>query len=126
MGWLGFGAAYSILYVVLGAYLRSYPGVLPWFRSVALLAPSIAGIIVIARHRHSWGGGQWVFWAMVALGVALWALMVTGWPIDELLFGVAVAIVSILPPVMSRLAAERAELRQVDAKLRLMGAAVEE
>jgi two-component system NtrC family sensor kinase len=126
MGWLGFGAAYSILYVVLGAYLRSYPGVLPWFRSVALLAPSIAGIIVIARHRHSWAGGQWVFWAVVALGVALWALMVAGWPIDELLFGVAVAIVSILPPVMSRLAAERAELRQVDAKLRLMGAAVEE
>ena len=38
----------------------------------------------------------------------------------------AVAIVSVLPLLMARLAVERAELRQVDAKLRLMGAAVEE
>ena len=37
-----------------------------------------------------------------------------------------VAIVSVLPLLMARLAVERAELRQVDAKLRLMGAAVEE
>src|SRR4029453_1836375 len=38
----------------------------------------------------------------------------------------AVAIVSVLPLLMARLAVERAELRQVDARLRLMGAAVEE
>ena len=38
----------------------------------------------------------------------------------------AVAIVSVLPLLVARLAVERAELRQVDAKLRLMGAAVEE
>jgi PAS domain S-box-containing protein len=38
----------------------------------------------------------------------------------------AVAIVSVLPLLMARLAVERGELRQVDAKLRLMGAAVEE
>jgi two-component system NtrC family sensor kinase len=38
----------------------------------------------------------------------------------------AVAIVSVLPLLMARLAVERAELRTVDAKLRLMGAAVEE
>ena len=38
----------------------------------------------------------------------------------------AVAVVSVLPLLMARLAVERAELRQVDAKLRLMGAAVEE
>ena len=38
----------------------------------------------------------------------------------------AVAIVSVLPLLMARLAVERAELRTVDGKLRLMGAAVEE
>jgi len=38
----------------------------------------------------------------------------------------AVAIVSVLPLLMARLAVERAELRTVDRKLRLMGAAVEE
>lgn len=38
----------------------------------------------------------------------------------------AVAIVSVLPLLMARLAVERAELRQVDPRLRLMGAAVEE
>jgi PAS domain S-box-containing protein len=38
----------------------------------------------------------------------------------------AVAVVSVLPLLLARLAVERAELRQVDAKLRLMGAAVEE
>src|SRR5262249_18461344 len=38
----------------------------------------------------------------------------------------AVAIVSVLPLLMARLAVERTELQLVDAKLRLMGAAVEE
>jgi PAS domain S-box-containing protein len=38
----------------------------------------------------------------------------------------AVAVVSVLPLLMARLAVERAEARQADAKLRLMGAAVEE
>ncbi len=38
----------------------------------------------------------------------------------------AVAIVSVLPLLMARLAVERAEVKEVDAKLRLMAAAVEE
>ena len=39
MAWLALGVAYSIIYAVIGAYLRPYPDVLPWFRIVALLLP---------------------------------------------------------------------------------------
>jgi two-component system NtrC family sensor kinase len=49
-----------------------------------------------------------------------------GTPVPFHDLSMAVAIVSVLPLLMARLAVERAELRQVDAKLRLMGAAVEE
>ena len=52
MGWLALGAAYSILYAVIGAYLRPFPDVLPWFRIVALLLPPLVG-----RRRSSRGGG---------------------------------------------------------------------
>ena len=126
MGWLGFGAAYSILYAVLSAYLRPFPGVLPWFRMLALLAPPIAGVAILMWRRRSWAGCQWVVWSTLALALVLSAISVAGWSIDELLFGLAVAIVSVLPLLMARLAVESAELRQVDTKLRLMGAAVEE
>src|SRR4051812_14749395 len=126
MGWLGFGAAYTILYAVLSAYLRAFPGVVPWFRILALLAPPIAGVAVLIRRRRSWEGYQWVVWATLGLAFVLSVVSFAGWSIDELLFGVAVAIVSVLPLLMARLAVEREELRQVDTKLRLMGAAVEQ
>src|SRR5436190_1138144 len=126
MGWLVFGAGYAILYAVLSAYLRPFPGVLPWFRMLALLAPPLAGMAIIIRRRRSWAGCQWVAWATLGLAVILSAIGFAGWSIDELLFGVAVVIVSVLPLLMARLAVESADLRQVDTKLRLMGAAVEE
>jgi two-component system NtrC family sensor kinase len=126
MGWLVFGIAYSILYAVLSVYLRPFPGVLPWFRMLALLSPPIAGVVIIMRRRRSWAGWQWVVWATLGLALVLSAISFAGWSIDELLFGLAVAIVSVLPLLMARLAVESAELRQVDTKLRLMGAAVEE
>jgi two-component system NtrC family sensor kinase len=125
MGWLGFGAAYSILYAVLSVYLRPFPGVLTWFRILALLAPPIAGVAILMR-RRSWAGSQWVVWATLGIALLLSAVAFGGWPIDELLFGFAVMIVSVLPLLMARLALESAELRQVDTKLRLMGSAVEE
>ena len=43
MGWLALGVAYSIVYAVIGAYLRPFPDVLPWFRIVALLLPPLVG-----------------------------------------------------------------------------------
>jgi F0F1-type ATP synthase assembly protein I len=52
--WLALGAAYSVAYAVLGAYLRPFPHVLPWFRIVALLIPPLAGVMIIARRRHAW------------------------------------------------------------------------
>jgi len=124
MGWLGFGVAYSILYAVLSAYLK--PGVLPWFRILALLAPPIAGVVIVMRRRRSWGLYQWIVWSTLGLALVLSAASFSGWQIDELLFGLAVAIVSVLPLLMARLTVESTELRQVDTKLRLMGAAVEE
>jgi two-component system NtrC family sensor kinase len=128
MGWLGFGAGYSVLYAVIGAYLRPFPEVLPWFRILALLAPPLAGVAILARRRQSWSGYQWVLVPLgaLALGLLLAAIAAVAWSADELLFGVAVAIVSILPLALARLAVERTELRLGDAKLRLMGAAVEE
>jgi PAS domain S-box-containing protein len=89
MGWLALGAGYSILYAVLGAYLRPYPEVLPWFRIVALLVPPLAGVAVIVRRRHAWAGCQWLFWATLALGLLMSAVSVVGWSVDEMLLGVS-------------------------------------
>jgi PAS domain S-box-containing protein len=87
MGWLAFGAAYSILYALVGAYLRPYPEVLPWFRIVALLVPPLVGVWVIVRRRHVWLGCQWLFWASIALGLVMSSIGVVGWSVDEMLLG---------------------------------------
>ncbi|MEO5741498.1 MAG: ATP-binding protein [Vicinamibacterales bacterium] len=88
MGWLGLGVAYSILYAVIGAYLRPFPYVLPWFRIVALLIPPLVGVAVIARRRHTWAGCQWLFWATLALGLLMSGISVIGWSVDEMMLGV--------------------------------------
>ena len=88
MGWLGLGVAYSIVYAVIGAYLRPFPDVLPWFRIVALLLPPLAGVVIIARRRHAWAGCQWLFWATLALGLLMSGISVVGWSVDEMLLGV--------------------------------------
>src|SRR5712691_10198647 len=87
MGWLALGAGYSIAYALLGAYLRPYPSVLPWFRAVALLIPPLWGLAIIVRRRHAWAGCQWLFWASLALGLVMSAIGVVGWSVDELLVG---------------------------------------
>jgi PAS domain S-box-containing protein len=88
MGWLALGVVYSIVYAVVGAYLRPFPDVLPWFRIVALLLPPLAGVGVIARRRHAWAGCQWLFWATLALGLLMSGISVVGWSVDEMLLGV--------------------------------------
>ena len=87
MGWLGLGVAYSIVYAVIGAYLRPFPHVLPWFRIVALLLPPLVGVVVIARRRQTWAGCQWLFWATLALGLLMSGISVVGWSVDEMLLG---------------------------------------
>jgi len=87
MGWLALGVAYSILYAVVGAYLRPFPEVLPWFRVFALLLPPLAGVGVIVRRRHAGAGCQWLFWATLALGVLMSGIVVVGWSVDEMLLG---------------------------------------
>ena len=88
MGWLALGVAYSIVYAVIGAYLRPFPNILPWFRIVALLIPPLAGVTIIARRRHAWAGCQWLFWATLALGLLMSGISVVGWSVDEMLLGV--------------------------------------
>jgi PAS domain S-box-containing protein len=88
MGWLAVGVVYSVVYAVVGAYLRPYPDVLPWFRVVALLLPPLAGVLVIVRRRHVWAGCQWLFWATLALGLLMSGISVVGWSVDEMLLGV--------------------------------------
>jgi PAS domain S-box-containing protein len=88
MGWLGLGVAYSILYAVIGAYLRPYPQFLPWFRIVALLLPPLVGVLIIARRRHMWAGCQWLFWATLALGLVMSGISVVSWSVDEMMLGV--------------------------------------
>ena len=88
MGWLALGVAYSIVYAVIGAYLRPFPDVLPWFRIFALLLPPLAGVAVIARRRHAWAGCQWLFWATLALGLVMSGISVVGWSVDEMMLGV--------------------------------------
>src|SRR5712691_2325425 len=87
MGWLAFGAAYSVGYALIGTYLRPYSALLPWFRIVALVIPPLAGVVVIVRRRQAWAGCQWLFWASLALGLVMSAIGVVGWSLDELLVG---------------------------------------
>jgi PAS domain S-box-containing protein len=89
MGWLALGAAYSILYAVVGAYLRPFPDVLPWFRIVALLIPPLTGVAVVVARRHTWAGCHWLFWATLALGLLMTGISVIGWSVDEMLLGVS-------------------------------------
>jgi len=88
MGWLALGVAYSVVYAILGAYLRPYPDILPWFRIVALLIPPLAGVMIIARRRHAWAGCQWLFWATLALGLLMSGISVVGWSVDEMMLGI--------------------------------------
>src|SRR5829696_8181674 len=88
MGWLGLGVAYSIVYAVVGAYLRPYPQFLPWFRIFALLVPPLLGVLIIARRRHTWAGCQWLFWATLALGLVMSSISVVSWSVDEMMLGV--------------------------------------
>ena len=88
MGWLALGVVYSILYAVVGAYLRPFPSVLPWFRIVALLVPPLAGVAVIVRRKNAWAGCHWLFWATLALGLLMSGISVVGWSVDEMMLGV--------------------------------------
>src|SRR5689334_6887888 len=88
MGWLALGVGYSVVYAVLGAYLRPFPNILPWFRIVALLIPPLAGVFIIARRRHVWSGCQWLFWATLALGLLMSGISVVGWSVDEMMLGI--------------------------------------
>src|SRR5258706_6634054 len=87
MYWLLLGILYSFAYVAAGFLLRDQPTILGWFRAGALLVPPMTGAFVIVRRRQSWSGCQWLFWATIALGLAMSAIGLTGWAADELMFG---------------------------------------
>jgi len=86
MGWLLGGILYSTAYVVIGFQLRGHAALLSWFRACALLVPPMAGTFVIVRRRQTWSGCQWLFWATIAVGLAMSAVGLTGWAADELMF----------------------------------------
>ena len=99
----------------------------PWAASEA---PRSAISPIDADEAHAATSRPWViFGGLAALPLIDYGLRraAPAGPFDAFQdLSMAVAIVSVLPLLMARLAVERAELRQVDAKLRLMGAAVEE
>ncbi|HVZ22418.1 MAG TPA: hypothetical protein VG871_15200, partial [Vicinamibacterales bacterium] len=74
MGWLLSGILYSTAYVAIGWQLRTHPALLSWFRACALLLPPMAGTVVIVRRRQTWRGCQWLFWATIAVGLAMSAV----------------------------------------------------
>jgi PAS domain S-box-containing protein len=86
MGWLLGGILYSSTYAIIGWLLRGHPAILSWFRAAALLVPPMAGTLVIVRRRQTWRGCQWLFWATIAVGLAMSAVGLTGWAADELMF----------------------------------------
>src|SRR5436309_15023424 len=86
MGWLFSGILYSTAYVFVGWQLRGHPALLSWFRAAALLVPPMTGTYVIVRRRQTWRGCQWLFWATIAVGLAMSAVGLTGWAADELMF----------------------------------------
>src|SRR5436305_1342737 len=69
-----------------GSLLRDSPGLLSEFRAIALLVPPLTAAIVIVSRRRLWNGCQWLFWATVALGLAMSAVGLMGWATDELVF----------------------------------------
>ena len=71
MGWLLSGILYSAAYIAAGWMLRGQPAALSWFRAAALLVPPVVGILVIVLRRQSWRGCQWLFWATIAVGLAM-------------------------------------------------------
>jgi len=79
------GVAYSAAYAAIGWWLRATPGVLIWFRTIALLLPPLAGVALIVRRRFLWSGCQWLFWATIALGLTISAVGFVGWTLDEIL-----------------------------------------
>jgi PAS domain S-box-containing protein len=85
MGWLLSGILYSTAYVFVGWQLRDHPSLLSWFRAAALLVPPMAGMAVIVARRQTWRGCQWLFWATIAVGLAMSAVGLTGWAADELI-----------------------------------------
>jgi PAS domain S-box-containing protein len=85
MGWLLSGILYSAAYVAAGWLLREQPVALSWFRAGALLVPPVAGILTIVVRRQVWRGCQWLFWATIAVGLAMSAIGLTGWAADELM-----------------------------------------
>src|SRR5580704_10679859 len=87
MLWMLLGILYSCVYGVTGWLLRDQPTILGWFRAVALFVPPMTGTIVIVRRRQSWSGCQWLFWATIALGLAMSAIGLMGWAADELMSG---------------------------------------
>ena len=87
MGWLFLGILYSSAYGVTGWLLRDQPEALGWFRATALLVPPLLGAGVIVARRQTWRGCQWLFWATIALGLAMSALGLTGWAAEELMLG---------------------------------------
>jgi len=86
MGWLLGGVLYSSIYAIVGWLLRDHPALLSWFRAAALLVPPMAGTLVIVKRRQTWRGCQWLFWATIAVGLAMSAVGLTGWAADELMF----------------------------------------
>src|SRR5450759_3648268 len=87
MSWLFLGILYSTGYAIVGWLLRDQPALLSWFRAAALLVPPLVGAAVIVKRRQTWSGCQWLFWATIALGLAMSAIGLTGWAAEELMVG---------------------------------------
>src|SRR6185312_16355770 len=85
MGWLLAGILYSLGYVLVAWQLRDQAWALSWFRATALLLPPMVGTWVIVRRRQTWRACQWLFWATIAVGLAMSAIGLTGWATDELI-----------------------------------------
>jgi PAS domain S-box-containing protein len=85
VGWLFLGVVYSSAYAWTGSLLRNDATTLSLFRAVALLVPPLCAAYVIVQRRQVWRGCQWLFWATIALGLAMQGLGLTGWAADELL-----------------------------------------
>ena len=87
MGWLGLGVAYSVIYAVLGAYLRPFPNILPWFRIVALLIPPLAGVVDHRTTPPCLGRVPMAVLGDARARAVDVGISVVGWSVDEMLLG---------------------------------------
>lgn len=87
MSWLVLGFGYALVYVIAEQWLFEGMLLATWFRAVAFITPPVLAVMAIVRRRNDWEGCHRVFWATVAIGLAVSTIGFLGWTLDGFFLG---------------------------------------